>query len=613
MSLYVTLRRSPVCLLAGKVLCSICIGVFWAPCVRAEDPSIAKPNIMIPLHGLMEDAKPIYEQAIKDDEACTKLYAQIKKMGNNAATAGKAVGQLAMLHKRLKRNAERLVDFGESAGAELLARYAVHRAAFEDCFNNYTGLPNVQPVKSKAIALLQKNIQKRKQKASDAAEAAANDPIAAEVILDKGLDEFEEVAGILAPTERGPFAEYNDVEANLRPMAKAARETAVNQEITRQSATVSNEINTYVQDVQKAIATTKMGTLTYADKSMDCLEFADQMFREGFAHQAHLQRVIALQYLVRSPGTYFNGPPPALDPQWNERLHKLRIDIGSAAMKLIEADSQQMPPDKALTRLSQYAKVFGRYAHRTEADEWTKVLDEAIVAAAKKLGAGSKVQSYQKATSDLLAWRERFAAKQEVVLSGKTPTLAAVIAESTKKDLKDPGYIQSLPGGKPSPQFYNATYELLPLMGSKLPKNTPAIVKNVVHMDTDKPVWVSRWDNYIYARLPTSLVKIEPAKALERALLVDETHAPLSVRAASAIHTAEMGEGLVVGATIQEVFVEGAITRLVSLPDIAAPFVGINYPVVFPRDQVPMTASLRASVSPKWYRHRYFVVTAMGN
>lgn len=581
--------------------------------LRAEDPSIGKPTLMIPIHGLMEESKAIYEQAIKDDETCTKLYAQIKKMGNNAATAGKAVGQLAMLHKRLKRHSERLMDLGESAGAELLARYAIHRAAFEDCFNNYTGLPNVLPVKNKAIALLQKNIPKRKAKAKEAAETAANDPLAAEVILDKGLDEFEEVAGILGPTERGPFAEYNEVEANLRQATKNARETAVNQEIAKQSATVSGEISNYVQAIQKAIATTKSGSLTYADKTMDCLEFADQMFREGFVHQAHLQRVIALQYLVRAPGGYFNGPPPALDPQWNERLHKLRIDIGSAAIKLIETDSQQMPPDKALARLSQYAKVFGRYAHRTEADEWTKVFDDAIVAAAKKVGAGPKVQSYQKATSDLLAWRERFAAKQEVVLTGKTPTLATVIADSTKKDLKDPGYILSLPGGKPSPQFYNATYELLPLMATKLPKNAPAIVKNVVHMDTDKPVWVSRWDNYIYARLPATFLKTEPAKALERALLVDQSHAPLSVRAASAIHTAEMGEGLVVGATVQDVFVEGAITRLVALPDIAAPFVGINYPVVFPRDQVPMTASLRASVSPKWYRHRYFAVPSIGN
>ena len=90
--------------------------------------------------------------------------------------------------------------------------------------------------------------------------------------------------------------------------------------------------------------------------------------------------------------------------------------------------------------------------------------------------------------------------------------------------------------------------------------------------------------------------------------MIDDSKPPLSVRAASALHTAERGENLTVGGIVGEVFAEGTITRIVLMKESAAPFTGMDSPVSL-SEQPVRQASLRASVSPKWYRHRYALVS----
>jgi len=89
--------------------------------------------------------------------------------------------------------------------------------------------------------------------------------------------------------------------------------------------------------------------------------------------------------------------------------------------------------------------------------------------------------------------------------------------------------------------------------------------------------------------------------------MIDESKPPLSVRAASAIYTAERGENLTVGGIVGEVFAEGTIARIALMKDSAAPFTGLDNPVSL-FEQPVRQASLRATVAPKWYRHRYALV-----
>jgi hypothetical protein len=245
-------------------------------------------------------------------------------------------------------------------------------------------------------------------------------------------------------------------------------------------------------------------------------------------------------------------------------------------------------------------------SHRVLGDEWNNAFDDAIAKAAKRIPeVESSVRNYQKATKELLRWKERFANKQQSILSEKGKPLAGLLAMASNRTTSSPGYIVS---GQPVPFFYNTTFEALPAMGVNMGKDPFAIVENVVRFDGESLVRVSKMDNFIYARLPNDFYNAGFASKLKADLMIDEAKPPLSVLAASAIFMAERGENLTVGGIVGEVFAEGTISRIALMKENAAPFTGLDSPVAL-SEQPARQVSLRAILTPKWYRHRYALVS----
>ena len=242
-------------------------------------------------------------------------------------------------------------------------------------------------------------------------------------------------------------------------------------------------------------------------------------------------------------------------------------------------------------------------------DDWNNAFDAAILKAAKQVPEAERiVRSYHEVTKEFLKWKERFAGKQELLLSGNAKPLGRVIEAATPRTDTVPGYYRTGQNSISYPLIYNSTMEALPVLGKNLGKDASAIVGNVVRLDVDSPVWISRMDNYIYAKLSSDFYKPENASKLRSELMIDDSKPPLSVRAASAVFTAERGDNLTIGGSITEVFAEGTLMRMISMKENAAPFSGIDAPVSLTIDQPTNQVSLRAAVSPKWFRHRYFVV-----
>jgi hypothetical protein len=340
---------------------------------------------------------------------------------------------------------------------------------------------------------------------------------------------------------------------------------------------------------------------------LDAPELTDAVFQEGMVMIAKLQRTIALQYLLEKQSA--QGPPVSLHPQWGQRLDAIKSELIVTAIRILEMDTTASNTSPSLQRLAAHIAVIGKYAHRDRTDTWAKSFDEAVMKCGQRLGLDTKIKAYQDSTNDSLAWRERFANKREIALANGIASLKEVITKASLTGPTTPGYLIAEQGGCPHPQFYNATYLTMPTIAKKFEKSLPAVVKNVVQLDMESPVWVSRWDNYIYANLPKDLIKPEFADPIRTAMWVDETHGPLSVRAASAIQSAERGDGLTVGGLVDDLAVEAALTRAITIPENASPFIGIDVPTPFPRSLgTPLaTVSMRATVSPVWIRHRYFV------
>ncbi len=595
---------------SSSVFPTLLVLALFSSSAIAADPSISDPKPPIAVYGFMDEAKSLFELAGKDDEACTNLYAQMKKGGPKADTVGKQSVHV----KRLLRTAERLLDLGEPAGAELRMRYEFHELERIEAFNAFASMPQSQPFRVKAIAWLQKNLQKRLKKIEEVQGKASKDPLEAQATLDVAYDEYEAVAGILNATERGPFSELIEASSKLAQVAGAHRRQLVNQAVDKNASAVAIEVDRFLVDCSTAVGGVQAGQVKWSDKTLASIDFVHEIMKQGFAIQARLQRAIALLQLKRKDmqsGASFESNSGesganAADTAWSDSLSKLKSGLQDAVVKLIERDTQELAANELSSRVAEYAAALGRYSHRVAGDEWNNAFDDAIAKAAKRVPEVEKsVRNYQIATKEVLRWKERFASKQASILSEKGKPLAVLLSAASNRTQSTPGYVAS---GQPIPFFYNTTFEALPALGKNLGKDPFAIVENVVRFDGDASVRVSKMDNFIYARLPNDFYNAAFATKLKTELMIDESKPPLSVRAASAIYTAERGENLTVGGIVSDVSAEGTITRIALMKENAAPFTGLDSPVSL-SEQPVRQASLRATLAPKWVRHRYAMVS----
>lgn len=597
-------------ILSSSLFLALCLLTLLSASALGADPSISDPKPPIAIHGLMEEAKSLFELATKDDEACTNLYAQMKKGGPKADTVGKQSVHV----KRLLRTAERLLDLGEPAGAELRMRYEFHELERIEAFNAFASMPQSQPFRGKAIAWLQKNLQKRLKKIEEVKSKAAQTPLEAQAALDVAYDEYEAVAGILNATERGPFSELIEASSKLAQVASAHRRQLVNQAVDKNASAVVVEVDRFLVDCSAAAGGGQAGQVKWSDKTLTSIDFVHEIMKQGFALQARLQRAITLHQLKRKDmlsGASFgssSGESVAntSETTWSDSLSKLKSGLQDSIVKLIERDTQELAANDLSTRLAEYATALGRHAHRVAGDEWSNVFDDAISKAAKRVPEVEKsVRNYQIATKEVLRWKERFANKQASILAEKGKPLAGLLSAASNRTQSTPGYVAS---GQPIPFFYNTTFEALPALGKNLGKDSLAIVENVVRFDGDASVRLSKMDNFIYARLPNDFYNAGFATKLKTELMIEESKPPLSVRAASAIYTAERGENLTVGGIVTDVSAEGTVTRIALMKESAAPFTGLDTPVSL-SEQPVRQASLRAALTPKWVRHRYALVS----
>jgi hypothetical protein len=96
----------------------------------------------------------------------------------------------------------------------------------------------------------------------------------------------------------------------------------------------------------------------------------------------------------------------------------------------------------------------------------------------------------------------------------------------------------------------------------------------------------------------------KPAEALEHDLLIDQQHPPLTLKTALAVALTRVGDYESVGGIINEVTLEGAVSRFATLP-VAA---GCLIPVGEAQPGIDSLSNLvlRLDVEPKWLQHKYF-------
>jgi hypothetical protein len=584
----------------------------------AADPSVMNPSPPVGIHGVTEEAKRLFADASKSDDAITTLYTQMKK----GTVKPELVGKMSMHLSKLKRLCTRLIDLGEPAGIEFQRRNVRHEAELADAYTSLEQVPKIRAIREKATAVLKKNVPKRTKIAAQAVKQASQDAMSAEEGLEGPYDEFESVAGILPSTMRDEFMELQKAFAFVGGAASAQRKQLLFVAVDSLAAETSKDFDRFIASCKQATNTFAKGRTGWEDKDLSGSEMIDAMFQQGFVLQVKLQRMDALQILrgkgsVGGEGSSNVAGGSGQDLSSGARSKKvdqLKEVMSSTVVLVLEKESKNRSPIELVQQLEQYVAILGKYAHRIEGDEWIDLFDASILKLATQSQDATKdssklIENYQSATSELLMWHERFASAQAKILANGKPSLAETIRKASIDQVSQLGYFMANAIESSPPTFMRSTLEALPGIGKKLGNDTFVVASNVVRLDGESPVWMSKWENYIYGRFPNDFYKNDFSTVLKADCLVDSSKPALSVRAASAIYTAERGDGLTVGGVVNDVATESALTRIIALKETAAAFLGLQPPSDVNARLTMEHVSLRANVIPKWFRHRYFVST----
>jgi hypothetical protein len=109
----------------------------------------------------------------------------------------------------------------------------------------------------------------------------------------------------------------------------------------------------------------------------------------------------------------------------------------------------------------------------------------------------------------------------------------------------------------------------------------------------------------IYGKIPATAMRLKSTESLERDLLVDQQHPPLTLNAAIAVALINVGDFESVGGIVNEVTLEGAVARFAKLPVAAGCLIPLGE--IQPAGVDPLsTLVLRLDIEPKWVQNKYF-------
>ena len=144
----------------------------------------------------------------------------------------------------------------------------------------------------------------------------------------------------------------------------------------------------------------------------------------------------------------------------------------------------------------------------------------------------------------------------------------------------------------------------MPLISTALLQSS-VTVPGVRRLEGKAEIWMSQFAENVYGRISASSMLFKSQAALERDLLVDQLHPPLTLDAAIAVALSSVGDFESIGGSITEITLEGAAARFAKLPVVAGCLIPIGE--IQPAAGEPLAALvLRLDLEPKWVQHRYF-------
>ena len=540
------------------------------------NPTSKNPNVPLSVHGTLAEAKQIHSELagliVEMEKFVIETIEQVNKRGPEAAPPKKLSLYRGSAAQGIFK-AQRLAVLGEPAAIDFQLRFSRAEVAIQDMVKNYMMSPAGQKLRANLIAQVKKTQPAREKKLAQARENLEKDNVSgAESIMDPLSIEVEGLIHFLFPEEYKPYiGTYDPTRAAVQAAALAKRNAQAKEAFT--AAITNNAVDLQAWKEWANQTVTQIGTAGQATvagaAAMDGPAAVEMVKTQWLATHARLQRLAGLHWGLYPSDSSKQDPTAGLATE----CQAIALD---SVKRIIEADATSVSPGNVQGHYQRYLTTLADLGSLSDAS----LIESQCDAALQKLLAKNslyqqQVEQYRRATRDLFEFDKRQRTQSMAAMQSKYPAADATVRKQVEIVNQQPGL---LPAQSTVPVLATLMYPAHLTMATVGPRvvNQTVSMQRIRALSPDAKVEVAGLDSRTYgSMLKVALPAAEQARVASL-LLVDATHAPLSVAANVAWQCVQRGNYDVGGGQIVSCQLEPVVARFASMPDAASAIVPLG-------------------------------------
>lgn len=579
------------------------------------DPGSADIGKPLSVHGWCQGSKTLASECYgiwKNNIDLVRRMEIATKERNPKGAPIRECGKVHAQSKRLERLAGHLIEMGEPAGVDFLLRsnrmgwaavkYAGVVGRTPEAMKIYTTSKKKMNRAAAARAKQIQSMQKRMPSQTVAVEKELYDTfedIWAEVIFFSN----EERAAVMKP--------YRSlVENHVAERVKVLRKKKNLEQLAACLKRHQPDIASLESALDSTAAALALGpNATLEGESCSGPEALAKLSQRWQVIHLGLIRCVGIDSAMRMVGrSYddgggFDGDSQSSDP-WSQTVKQVAELMVTKLPELIAADATRSSGDEAKGLYLAYLQTLAPLCHRTGDSRFVAACQEPLAALASKSGpAGEFFEGYQKATNDILLWRQRKVNAQVRSRAKAYPSVTQIFKSANASD-RSTQYVGLLPdpsaSGIGTPTLRKGADEVLPVPITRI--GTSKLSVRQLSWLPEYNLSCADLKDHTFASVP----KVDVAKhveTLKNDLMITEDQPAFSLASAISSLSADANLFEAAGGSVHSIAMEAAIARYANLP--------IYFETLLPLNSLPGRAKgdemlMRFNVLPDWVAHRHF-------
>ena len=602
------------------VTLAICIGSLFGPCIPAAhaDPSDRKPNAPLNVHGTIDGAKKLAIKlySLYDRLGPLELEAIQKKNTPEKLPGKKLMAATGQLWKAM-RDAKHLKAMGEPAGYDIERKLIGMYGNINHYAMIYANTREGIKLKVKIIKKRTKGLPKLKKVIAKAKQLLGRNQLDSigKLMEKEGIALMADLS-LFHPKEKRRYTlDFFGVLGSadgLLLIERGHKYLRVAEGAVTTQLKISNNFQSKFRQDQDESTQIPSGSVT---KSMDRL-----LAGWGEASAA-LIRAHAISTAIH-PRLYAENSAPN-SPQ-RGKVHakvanakkQLTTQAVRAIHALIQEASQSASTDNIPQVYSEFLKgisVAQRRMGMNSKDLFDACQQPLSHLVSKSAGLDNRVAAYERATKEPLRWRRLYAKSHSLRLAEKYPLAHRLMASTTEVAAKNPG-------GRSTKSIIAPAYLgrwANQIMEDAAPRLIEQSVSNgpSLQLVPTLPRAVIPFNSAHYVNVVLSVSTKEAIADLRSAIMITDTHGPLTMNTADAVSSAERSDFQAVGGVVRRIYLEARLVRFAALPAKAYLLTPLeSFPPLYDDRHLPHDAICwRLDIQQTWAHHKYFTAQANHN